>query len=312
MAVLKRRWRKFRALLAYRYFLKFYYGERLRDYPLRVAIKLLLSRFVFVSQLPLLLPEKHFLVNYHGAKMYINLFLWPSMMDRALGVYEYWKTKLVCRLVKEEMTIIDIGAHKGNYSVLFATLMHDRGRVLAFEPDPDNCYWLRKNIEVNNYKCIELHQCALSDKEGSATFYPANGMGSLVRRPALKTPSQKEPIPVQTRTLDNVLNEEHIHDVDIIKMDVEGHDLSVLRGAQHTLTKSNNVKLLMDVDVFTNAERKELFEFLKSCGFQIYRIGSELKPVERANELFLFGEGLKPTPIKRHQTVREVYATKAP
>jgi FkbM family methyltransferase len=73
--------------------------------------------------------------------------------------------------VKEDRTILDIGGHEGYYSILFARLMKDRGRVLAFEPDPYNFEWLRKNIEANGYKSIELHEYALSDKEGDATFY---------------------------------------------------------------------------------------------------------------------------------------------
>lgn len=308
--IIRRRWSKFRSLLAYRYFLNFFYGERLIDYPPRVALKMLLSRLVFASQLPLLFPDKHFLMNYYGAKMYIDLNTAPVMMDVAFGVYEYWKTKLFFDLVKEGMTILDIGACKGNYSILFAKLMHERGKVLAFEPDPDNCDWIRKNIQVNNFKCIELHHYALSDKEGSATFYPGNGMGSLVAsRPSWMPELQKGPITVQTRMLDNVLDEEHIRDVHIIKMDVEGGDLLVLRGAEHTL-KSKNVRLLMDVDVVSNAERKELFELLKSCGFEIYRIGRALKPIKKANELFLFSAEPKPTPVKIHQRVRDIYATK--
>lgn len=308
--IIRRRWSKFRSLLAYKYFLNFFYGERLIDYPPRVALKMLLSRLVFVSQLPFLFPDKHFLMNYYGAKMYIDLNSAPVMMDVAFGAYEYWKTKLFFDLVKEGMTILDIGACKGNYSILFAKLMRDRGRVLAFEPDPDNCEWIRKNIQVNNFKCIELHQYALSDKEGSATFYPGNGMGSLVAsRHSWMSDLQKGPITVQTRMLDNVLNEEHIHEVHIIKMDVEGGDLLVLRGAEHTL-KCKNVSLLMDVDVISNVERKELFELLDSCGFGIYRIGRELKPISKANEMFLFSEEPKSTRIKTHQTVREIYATK--
>lgn len=310
-SMITRRWSKFRSLFAYRYFLNFYYGERIRDYPLRVSMKMLLSRLAFVSQVPILLPDKHFLINYYGAKLYIDLTSAPVMVDVALGVYEYWKTKLFISLVKDGMTILDIGAHKGNYSILFARLMHDRGRVLAFEPDPDNYNWIKRNIQVNSYKCIELQQYALSDKEGSATFYPGNGMGSLVAcRSSWRPELQRGPITVRTRMLDNVLNDEHIREVHIIKMDVEGSDLFVLRGAEHTL-RSRNVSLLMDVDVSSNVERKELFELLDSCGFNIYRIGKELKLIKRANELFLFSEESKSKHIKAHQTVREIFATKS-
>ena len=309
--VIKRRWSKFKSLLAYKYFLTFYYEERLIDYPLSIAIKMLLSRLVFLSQLPLLLPDHHFLVNCHGSKMYIDLNTAPIMMDMAFGVYEYWKTQLFFEFVKDGMTILDIGAYKGNYSILFAKLMHNRGKVLAFEPDPDNCNWLSKNIQVNNYKCIEIYQCALSNKEGAAIFYPGDGMGSLVPSHSSWMPEiQRGPITVQTRMLDNVLNKENIGDVHIIKMDVEGADLQVLKGAEHTL-RSNNVQLFMDVDVTSNAERKELFELLESYGYEIYRLGREVKPIKKANELFLFSEDIKSTFINWRQPVREIYAIKS-
>ena len=121
---------------------------------------------------------------------------------------------------------------------------------------------------------------------------------------------QRGPMTVRTRMLDRVLDDEHIRDVHIIKMDVEGSDLLVLRGAEHTL-KSSNVSLLMDVDVFSNVEREELFELLNSCGFKIYRIGKELKPIEKADELFLFSEESKAERIQTHQMVREIYASKS-
>ena len=85
VSVLKKRWRKFRFLLVYRYFLKFYYGESLKDYPPGVVIRLLLSRLAFVTQLPLLLPDRHFPLHYYGAKMYINLLASPVAMDSSRG-----------------------------------------------------------------------------------------------------------------------------------------------------------------------------------------------------------------------------------
>lgn len=308
-SVINKRFRKFKYLLAYKFFLKFYYGERLRDFPFPVAAKMLLSRVAFLSLIPFFLPDKYFLMDYYGAKMYINLFAAPIAFDRAFGVYEYWMTRLFHSIVKEGMTIIDIGAHKGTYSVLFASLMNDKGKVLAFEPDPANRSWITKNIQVNGYRCIETYPFALSDNDGDTTFYAADGMGSLIPNPASKALSQ-EPITVQTRRLDNFLKEKNILNVDIIKMDVEGADLLVLKGAENTL-RNMNLSLLMDIDVHGNSERKELFELLKSCGFEIYRIGKKLDPINNAEQLFLYDDKQKPVHEKSHQVVREIYATKS-
>jgi FkbM family methyltransferase len=291
-----------------------YYGERLKDYPFKVAIKMLVSRFMYVSCIPIILPEMYILKRYFTAKMYFNIAQGPIEFDMAFGVYEYWKTKLFFELVKPGMTILDIGACRGNYSILFANLMNDKGKVLAFEPEPDNCYRIGKNVQVNNYRCIEIHQCALSDNEGSATFYKGvnnglgYGVGSLIFDPHWNS-SEEESITVQTRRLDNFLDEEHINDVDIIKIDVQGNDIAVLKGAEHTL-RNSNVILLMDVDVTSESERKELFDILSSCGFKIYRIGKELTPINEVTQLLLLNRNNETKFNNTHQIVREIYATK--
>jgi len=272
-----------------------YWGERLRDYPVVVALKLLFGRFFFLTQIPLLLPDRHFLVRYYGAKLNIRLFYHPVSMDMALGVYEYRKTRLFQQLVKEGMIALDIGACEGNYSILMAKLMHDKGRVLAFEPDPENSKVLRNNVRVNRFKSIEVHQCALSDREDTATFYPGGGLGSLVSRSPWYAQFQREPITVAMRRLDDILDRLSIRHVDIIKIDVEGSEISVLRGAEHTL-RSNCVHLLMDVDVESNAERIELYKLLDSFGYEMYRIGKQLTPVRSADELSLSPSNVIPRP----------------
>ena len=283
LTAIRNRWRWFKGLLAVGWFLGFYYGDSLREYPLGVGIKMLAARLAFLVPLPFLLPDRRFLLNDQGGRMYQQLNSCPIYWDVALGTYEYWKTRLFSELVKEGMTILDIGANEGYYSTLFARLMHDKGRVLAFEPDPDNSQWLKKNISVNGYQCIELHEYALSDREGDTTFYPGGGVGSLVHNPSplayFHGPS--EPVTVRTRTLDNVLREANIKNVDLMKIDVEGADLLVLKGAKRTL-ETMNVRILMDVDV-RGDERRELFDLLKSCGFSLYRIGKDLKPISFAN-----------------------------
>jgi FkbM family methyltransferase len=302
------RWQRVRTLRAYRYFLWFYYGDRLWDYPLSAAGKLFLSRLLFLTHLPLLLPDRHSLVRCYDARMYVNLFASPIAMDRALGVYEYWMASLFQRIITEGMTVLDIGAHKGSYSVLFASLMRDNGKVIAFEPDPENCRWIAKNVAANGFQCIETCQLALSESEGSATFYAADGLGSLVANPSARGIDKKS-ITVQTRRLDDVLGDRGVQTVDVIKMDVEGADLMVLRGAEQTL-RQHDASILMDVDVQTNAERRELYDMLRSLGYSIYRIGKELTPITCAEDMYLHDEQGLPVASRTRRVVRDIYATK--
>lgn len=228
-----------------------------------------------------LLPNRHFLMKYHGGKIYLNLRESFMMMERVLGVYEHWKTRLFLNTVKEGMTVVDIGVNKGYFSLLLAKLMNDRGKVLSFEPDPDNYFWFRKSIQANEYRCIKIFQHALSDKEGSVAFYRGKKSGSGSLFPSSHT--KKKTITVKARKLDNVLKDEEIKKVDLIKIDVEGAELLVLKGAEKTL-KGEDMKLAIDVDVESSEKRKQLFDFLESYGFRIFEIGRELTLIEKIDE----------------------------
>lgn len=248
------------------------------EYP---SIIVILKKVVSRSPWRMALPNRYYMIKYYGGKIYLNLSESGMMMDRALGVYDYWKTKLFLKLVKEGMTIADIGVNKGYFSLLFAKLMNDRGRVLSFEPDPDNCFWFKRSIRANKYRCIRLFQCTLSNRQGKVAFYRGkkSGWGSLF-------PSSRmdgKAITVKTRKLDDVLRDEGISRVDIIKIDVEGADLLVLEGAERTLNKKN-IKLIMDIDVRNSQKKNRLFTLLESHGFKIFRIGKELIPIEKIDE----------------------------
>jgi len=233
-----------------------------------------------LSKMPFLFREGYQQVNYAGGNIYLDLKESEMMRQRALGGYEPRKTELFKKIVKPGMTIIDIGSNKGYYSLLSAKLSEDRGTVLAFEPDPDNRYWLKKSIEANGYKSIEIFPVALSDSNGDAVFYKGkrSGWGSMVR--SVNNTGQE--IKVKTRKLDDLLKERKINKVDIIKIDVEGADLLVLKGAENTL--KGNLKLIMDIDVKNSDEKRELFVFLKSLGLSIYEVGEELREVRDSME----------------------------
>jgi FkbM family methyltransferase len=263
------------------------------NYPLSISWKAILARFLWLFSF--CIPSKHYLVNYPGGKIYLNLKESHMMVEKALGVYEYWKTGLLAALVKPGMTIVDAGANKGYFTLLFAKLMSDCGKVLSFEPHPRNYYWLSKSVSINKYKCVKLYPVALSAEEKQATFYRGrkSGWGSLVPGPG--TARDQKPFLVKTRRLDEILREEGINKLDLLKIDVEGAELLVLAGAQKILRKSKDLKIVMDVDVRDPLNKARLFEFLTSHGFKIYGIGKKLTPLQKIGAA----------------TRQEIFATKA-
>jgi FkbM family methyltransferase len=192
------------------------------------------------------------------------------MFQRVIGLYEVKKHKALQTFLKPGGSFIDVGANKGDFSLLAARLVGGDGKVLAFEPEPENCKWIEKSIKINGYKNIMLYEIALSDQNGEAKLFISDlsGLHSLI--PDLEF-RDRGAIDVKTRTLDNFLEEIGFADhFDVIKIDVEGAELQVLNGASNTLIKSNNLVLLIDIHPRLGVNPKEVCDFLVEKGVSIF------------------------------------------
>lgn len=166
-------------------------------------------------------------------------FSWDWKMEMLMRKYEAETVDLFKKIIKPGMTVVDIGAHVGYFSILFSELVGKEGKVLAFEPDPANFNILKLNAE--NRKNIETFNLAVSDKEGSIDFYETldkTGSHSLI-----PSDFRSNKITVNSITLDNFLSTKKIK-VDVIKMDIEGAEPLALVGMVNTL--KNEVKLVME------------------------------------------------------------------
>ena len=131
---------------------------------------------------------------------------------------------------------MDVGANVGAYSLRAASIGM---KVYAFEPNPENVKVLKRNTEINRLS-IELLECALGSSEGNAKLSP-NG--------ALSRVSADGAVPVQVRTLDSF----DLPTVDLLKVDVEGYELEVLKGAAETLERSHP-DIIIEVHDWLSAE----------------------------------------------------------
>jgi len=152
------------------------------------------------------------------------------------GTFEPHETRLVRRYLKPGMTFVDVGANVGYYTALAAHLAAAQGRVIAFEPSPYAFERLTRMIAGNGLKQAEAVNAALGDEPGTLDLYssgdPANHSPSLVSaedRPVLAR--------VPVRTLDEEAKRLQLERIDFIKIDVEGYEPSVLRGAKRLLAE---------------------------------------------------------------------------
>jgi FkbM family methyltransferase len=168
------------------------------------------------------------------------------------------------KLVKPGMVVLDIGAHVGYYARRCARLVGDEGRVVCFEPHPRTFKMLTNN--VSRYGNVLAAQVAVADQEGTAELYDylmMSASGSLHYDEALRdlqkahtsdgdvAPRLARDLPVEkftvrTTPVDNLLAEQGIERVDVIKMDIEGAEIIALRGMRKTIQNADRLHLIME------------------------------------------------------------------
>jgi len=135
-------------------------------------------------------------------------------------------------LCSQTSRVLDIGANIGWTALCLAGIASE-GRVIGFEPDPVNFDRCQSNVERNDLKNIQVYSLALGDHPGSVPMEvrtPSNRGGNRIA-PGVTTAGKM----VEVMRLDDFLSTHPLDRVDLIKMDVEGFEVRVLRGAEKTL-----------------------------------------------------------------------------
>lgn len=177
------------------------------------------------------LGEKRVLSRILGwPKIYLSTddvgFAGHLMLD---GFWEIWLTLFMSRFVKPGMTVVDVGANFGYYTLLFGEAVGSSGRVVAVEPVPSTARLLALSIELNGYTGFTaLHEVALGrNPSGEAHMYvpphePKNALVIPAARP--------DGVKVKSTNLDTLLK--GFDRVDLIKIDAEGAELDIVSGMQ--------------------------------------------------------------------------------
>lgn len=173
-----------------------------------------------------------------------HLDRFDSLNLKGRGVYEPWETGIIKSQVKSGDWFIDVGAHVDYYTVMAAELVGPTGKVLAFEPAPENYAVLMKNIA--GLENVEAYREAVSSCNGPAYFY-INPKNSGDNRLTCPGPNDRR-IEVGTLRLDDALSPELYPRVKWLKIDTQGHELSVLAGADGILQASPDIRLIVEYE----------------------------------------------------------------
>lgn len=217
-----------------------------------------------------LLPSFYYPYRVAGGRIYLDVTESEMMLARALGRFEVAKHDALRALLRPGQRFVDVGVNKGDFALLAARIVGETGEVLAFEPEPTNCHWIRRSLERNGYRNVRLHELALGNENGTAHLHLGRRSGSHTLLPGRRD-RDRGAIEVPVRRLDDLLAEIGCDGpIDMMKIDVEGAELQVLEGATRVLSEHRDLILLLDVHPHLGVDPAQVCEFLAQRGFGMF------------------------------------------
>lgn len=225
----------------------------------------------------------HYRVRPRGMpyRMYLPLRGSEPMWQKLLGYYELAKTTHFRRVLKPGMTVVDAGGNHGYFTLLAASLVGPAGRVLSFEPSPENCHWIRRGVAANGFENVHAFEVALADRSGALPLQLCADSGghSIAGAPMWAT---GEAIEVATERLDCLLQKAGVDRVDLLKIDVEGAEMSVLAGAERMLAAPHDMSVAIDIHPWLGVDADGLLALLEDYKFKVSHMdGRPILPAER-------------------------------
>jgi FkbM family methyltransferase len=177
-----------------------------------------------------------------------------------LGVYERSTTRALARLATAQAVVIDVGANIGAQALPLASRVGTHGRVIAVEPADAAMARLRDNCALNPAlapRMTLIHRALVAPGEQATPTYFASWPLTLAAGAHPVHQGAPEPSSAQGSTLDGLVDELGLTHVDLIKLDVDGNELPVLRGAAATLTRYHPI-IVFELAPYLLAERGEV------------------------------------------------------
>ena len=199
---------------------------------------------------------------------YISRELLPT------GTWERPSWDAIHAHLSDGAVFVDVGAHIGYYSLKAARVVGAAGRVIAVEPNPPTVHELEANISASGATVISLQPVACSDAETTLDLFSSprvnTGQTSLSRDNASQGGRAVTTYHVRARPLDDIVTDTGVSRVDIVKIDVEGAEMLVLKGAARTLARYHPALMVELIDAQLRSmgtSEAEVRAFLKAQGY---------------------------------------------
>ena len=231
-------------------------------------------------------------INGVNFKFYFNFA--PRYRSMFFGLNSIPVIRVVLKYVKKGSCFIDIGANLGYVSAIGASLVRKKGQVHSFEPVPRYFNRLREFARLNKDYNININQYALGEEVRTSNIdinKQLIGANSLVS--GLIIPSLiKETIEIDIKRLDDYLFERKINDISLIKIDVEGFELPVLKGLTRFFDKNRNSLPPLIIEItpaaypLLGSKLEDLDDFMSQYNYQTYNFSEKLRiDIKKLNKL---------------------------
>lgn len=199
---------------------------------------------------------------------------WPIFMQQQ---YEPAETRFISRTLRRGDVFVDIGANIGFFTTLASRLVGRRGKVVAFEPDPDHCAVLRRNLRLNGARNAVVRNEALGAESQHGQLFKSNSNFGDHRVAA--GAEQRDSIPISIRRFDEACAELGLKQIDFIKMDVQGYEPQVFAGMGDCLERLGVQSILMEFWPYgiryAGGSPTDLLEMLLASSFVIHELDEQ-------------------------------------
>ncbi|HYF03213.1 MAG TPA: FkbM family methyltransferase [Patescibacteria group bacterium] len=234
------------------------------------AEKFLKIPFMFVQRV----FKKKVSMPYLFTNDYVLENRWGKWKIKAYSDYDYSINPMHEKGLESVFTgcrgiFLDIGAHIGKWSIVAGRTAK---KAYAFEPTPEPYKYLLQNISLNGLtgKVVPVNK-GVSSSRGEMTFEisPTNSSMSKIVQASTDAPT----LTIPTTSIDEFLKEENIafSDIELVKIDVEGHEFEVLKGMKHLLQQAKRIRIICEI-LPEQVEKAEIIRWMESLHFKTHEL----------------------------------------
>lgn len=204
-----------------------------------------------------------------GNFLYNNAFgLYKPMYKLFKNKQDSFEIELLKKHIKQNDTVLDIGANIGFYATILSDIVGEKGVVHCFEPDSKNFEHLKKTTA--NFKNIKINNKAVGPKTEKLKIYTSKNLN--VDHRTYKPEEYDKEIEIDAVSIDDHLASNP--KVDLIKMDIQGFEMQAIQGMQNILDKNKGIKLISEFWPYglkkAGSSVTDYFIFLSAKGFTCY------------------------------------------